>query len=356
MGSPLSPVVANIFMEEFEIEALHAAVIRPKMWLRYVDDTFVIWRHGEEQLEDFLRFLNGRNSNIEFTMEKETKGSLPFLDVQVKKCMGSWDKFVYKKPTHIDRYLHFTSDHDPRVKTGIALCLKDRAKKICGPNSTSLEEEKEHLEGVLQANGDPKREAHRLLKRGRQTKGSEDECKHKFFIPYIKGLSEMIDKSCKKMGIQTIFSKQRSLRTVLSNPKQPQPPMDIKGVVYLIPCSECSAVYIGETGRTLKVRLAEHKRAVRMGDVNNGIAFHSLKTGHSIAWDKARITDRETHWKRRRVKEAIRIQKSQVRINLDQGIVLHQAWRRFNIHTSCFSHPAECHMTGSGNGGKILYK
>ena len=74
--------------------------------------------------------------------------------------------------------------------------------------------------------------------------------------------------------------------------------MDIKGVVYLIPFSECSAVYIGETGRTLKMRLAEHKRAVRMENVNNGIAVHSLKTGHSIAWDKTKITHRETHWQR----------------------------------------------------------
>ena len=120
------------------------------------------------------------------------------------------------------------------------------------------------------------------------------------------------------------------------NPKQPQPPMDIKGVVYLIPCSECSAVYIGETGRTLKERLAEHKRAVRMENVNNGIAVHSLKTGHSIAWEKAKITHRETLWQRGKVKEAIRIQKSQARMNLDQGILLHQAWRQFNIHTSCF--------------------
>ena len=94
----------------------------------------------------------------------------------------------------------------------------------------------------------------------------------------------MIDKSYRKMGIQAIFS------------KQPQPPMDIKGVVYLISCSECSTVYIGETGRTLKVILVKHKRAVRMGDVNNGIAVHSLKTGHSIAWDKAKITEREIHW------------------------------------------------------------
>ena len=90
-------------------------------------------------------------------------------------------------------------------------------------------------------------------------------------------------------------------------------------VVYLIHCSDCSAVYIGESERTLKVRLAEHKRAVRMGDVNNGIAVHSLKTGHSIAWDRAKITDREIHGQRRRVKEAIRIQKCQVRMNLDQG-------------------------------------
>ena len=205
---PLSPVVVNIFMEEFELEALCAAVTRPTLWLRYVDDTFVIWNHGEEQLEDFLSFLNGRNNNIEFTMEKETNGSLPFLYVQVKKCMGSLDTFVYRKTMHTDRYLHFTSHHHPRVKTGIALCLKDRAEKICGPNCSSLEEEKEPLEGVLQANGYPKREAHRLLNRRRQTKGSEDECKHKLFIPYIKGLSEMMDKSCRKMGIHT-FSTNR---------------------------------------------------------------------------------------------------------------------------------------------------
>ena len=111
-------------------------------------------------------------------MEKETNGSLPFLDVQVKKCMGSLDTFVHRKPTHTDRYLHFTSHHHLRVKTGITLCLKDRAERICGPNSSSLEEEKEHMEGVLQANGYPYLEAHRLLNRRRQSKRSEDECKN----------------------------------------------------------------------------------------------------------------------------------------------------------------------------------
>ena len=81
MGSPLSPVVANIFMEEFENEALQEAGSKPRLWLRYVDDTFVIWSQGRDQLEDFLSFLNGRHGNIQFTMEEETDGSIPFLDV-----------------------------------------------------------------------------------------------------------------------------------------------------------------------------------------------------------------------------------------------------------------------------------
>jgi retron-type reverse transcriptase len=71
MGSPLSPVIANFFMEEFEERALNQATLKPTCWYRYVDDTFVIWPHGKTSLTDFLEHLNGQHKNIQFTMAIE---------------------------------------------------------------------------------------------------------------------------------------------------------------------------------------------------------------------------------------------------------------------------------------------
>ncbi|XP_046387267.1 uncharacterized protein LOC124156652 [Ischnura elegans] len=85
MGSPLTPVVANLFMEKFEAEAMDSYSKKPKLWLRYVDDTFVIWPHGEKCLQDYLRHLNAQHPAIKFTMEVEDNNQLPFLDVLVKK-------------------------------------------------------------------------------------------------------------------------------------------------------------------------------------------------------------------------------------------------------------------------------
>jgi hypothetical protein len=64
MGSPLSPVIANFFMEDFERRAIEQATHKPICWYRYVDDTFAIWPHGRERLTDFLDHLNGVHNNI----------------------------------------------------------------------------------------------------------------------------------------------------------------------------------------------------------------------------------------------------------------------------------------------------
>jgi hypothetical protein len=54
MGSPLSPVIANFFMEDFEERALNQATLKPTCWYRYVDDIFAIWPHGEASLISWI--------------------------------------------------------------------------------------------------------------------------------------------------------------------------------------------------------------------------------------------------------------------------------------------------------------
>ena len=42
MGSPVSPIVANLYMEYFEVKALQSASHPPRYWFRFVDNTWVI--------------------------------------------------------------------------------------------------------------------------------------------------------------------------------------------------------------------------------------------------------------------------------------------------------------------------
>ena len=67
-----------------------------------MDDTFVIWNHGDRELQSFLEHLNGQCAEIQFPME-EAKGSVPFLDIHVKRDGSKLTTSVYRKPTHMDR-------------------------------------------------------------------------------------------------------------------------------------------------------------------------------------------------------------------------------------------------------------
>ena len=77
-----------------------------------------------------------------------------------------------------------------------------------------------------------------------------------------------------------------TLRQLLTNVKDKDEPSDRQGAVYKIKCCDCQATYIGETGRNLNVRLNEHKRATRNGDINNHITSqsqsHHLRSGSDM--------------------------------------------------------------------------
>jgi hypothetical protein len=72
-------------METFEQLAFTTAQLKPKMWLRYVDDAFVIWPHGPVRLHEFLDHLSNLRPSIKFTTEIECNSTLPFLDILITR-------------------------------------------------------------------------------------------------------------------------------------------------------------------------------------------------------------------------------------------------------------------------------
>ncbi|XP_072051862.1 uncharacterized protein [Amphiura filiformis] len=110
MGSPLSSIAVDLFMEWLEEEAIATAPLncKPTLWKRYVDDVLEIIKRGEvDNLTEHLNQVDPTGS-IKFTYEEESEGSIPFLDTLIiKKLDGTTKLCIYRKPTHTDQYLQF---------------------------------------------------------------------------------------------------------------------------------------------------------------------------------------------------------------------------------------------------------
>ena len=148
MGSPVSPIVANLYMEYLEQKALSTTPHPPRFWGRYVDDTFVI--HKEANKQGFLQHIYSVDPAIRFTVEDNKEdGSIPFLDTIVKpEADGSLSISVYRKPTHTDQYLQWDSHHHLSAKFSVIQTLSHRASTMCS-NPELLQKEKEHLRKAL---------------------------------------------------------------------------------------------------------------------------------------------------------------------------------------------------------------
>ena len=150
MGSPISPLIANLFMEEFEVKTLSTAPHPSSLWLRFVDDTLVI--HKVEHSTQLLHHINSQDLNIQCTVEEPgTDGSIPFLDTKVTPGLNNTiHTKVYRKPSHTDQYLHCDSNHFITAKNSIYNTLAHGAK-VVSSTPKGLAKELEHLRKALMA-------------------------------------------------------------------------------------------------------------------------------------------------------------------------------------------------------------
>ena len=324
MGSPVSVIIANLFMEELEQRSLQSFEHNVKVWKRYVDDTFVVLQN--EHVQMLHRHLNNQFRGVSFTLEKESEGSLAFLDVKVTRYQnGCLKTSVFRKVTHTDRYLDFNSHHSAQHKESVVRALMQRGESFSS-DAVDRSAEMKHITNTLRANNYPnhfvKRTCRKMRNRREQVReGAERERKPLVVLPYVSGVTERVTRILSSHAKVTT-KPGKNLRNLLVKPKDRREKTSNAGLVYQYEC-ECKKVYVGETGRSLKTRENEHKRAIRNGDENHsGISKHVLETGHRIIWEGVKILAYETNWRKRKIKEGIFIAKTsnEILLNTKPGV------------------------------------
>ena len=322
MGSPCSPVVANIYMEYFENMALGPELPVPiKDWKRYVDDVFSIIPKGNRVI--LLQYLNSIDPHIKFTIEQpNAEGGIPFLDTFPKPKGEEIAVAVYRKPTHTDRYLDFNSSHPVSAKRAVVRALMDRAENVCS-DPEILANEIDHLNKVLHYNNYPQ---WMIKQRGKMEKqdplihpetGNEIQKRFYISVPYFPGLSESFKKIFKYTPVQVCFKGVNTLKSMLMHPKDKVPNDQKKDLVYHWECKAdgCKSSYIGETSRALGERVKEHSKSTTSAILKHCKDFH-----HPLpSINDFSIVDKDPSQVTREAKEAIHIRRLDPSLNRNIG-------------------------------------
>ena len=155
MGSRVSPIVANLCIEAFGQQALHTITgTFPRLWLRYVDDMFVVL--PKEELDPSSCILTASTPIFGSAQELSHDNDVAFLDCHVHvNTEGSLVTKVYRKPTHTDHYLRIDSHHPLIYKLAVFRTLKYRAEQVIS-DPDSVTSEKNHIKKSLRKCGYPK--------------------------------------------------------------------------------------------------------------------------------------------------------------------------------------------------------
>ena len=311
-------------MEQFEISALSSCDHKPRLWKRYVDDTFVII--DKEHEDDLFNHINSLDPHIQFTREPaKENGAMPFLDTVITPDTdGNLKVSVYRKSTHTDQYLHWDSNHHLSAKYSVVRTLTHRASVVCSDES-SLKQELDHIQKVLNNCGYPNWIINKVKNEVLNKNTDEPSVpaptitKRKpthahVVVPYVEGTSEAYRNTMEKHGIKVYFKGHNTIKNNLVSPKDFANKEKKSGLIYRIRCNSCSDSYVGETGRMFQDRLKDHRRAP------SPVHLHSTNTGHPPpSLDNIDILAREAHSKKRLIKESMYIRVNNPVLNRNIG-------------------------------------
>ena len=175
-------------------------------------------------------------------------------------------------------------------------------------------------------------------KKSPKKKDNSEKSKGLVVIPYVEGLTEKATRVYRRHGIAAAVRPHTTLRKLLVHPKDKRDPLTTTDCVYELPCANCKASYIGETGRRFSTRLSEHKKETEKLEASkknftrqtrkqseseqsrSAVADHAVQNNHIINWQDAKVLCKECNVRSRRIREAIWIRKRAPNtMNRDEG-------------------------------------
>ena len=156
-------------------------------------------------------------------------------------------------------------------------------------------------------------------------------------LPWVPKLSPILRRKFRKVGIKTVFRFGRSLLNLLCQNKSELPPNSYPGV-YQLECT-CGGIYIGETRKKIKTRIAEHQKNVFKANWKaSGVVEHAKHCKGTINWNNTKTLSIIPNNYTRKIREAIEIDKLQCYypknkiLNRDNGnLVMTHHWKPFFV-------------------------
>ena len=325
MGSPISPLFANMVMDDLETNCLSTLKekhnVNPLLYFRYVDDTIMCI--NKKHIDLVVKTFNSYNNRLQFTYEIEQENKINFLDMTLIRHNNTIITDWFNKPTSSGRLINFLSNHPTRQKINIVYNLVDRAISL-----SHKQFHKKNLDSVfriLQNNNFPRNfinrfvyiRLHNIKDKGYQ----KNKIQHNRFTPLItlpfNDLFNKISSILKSFNFRTLPVIKKSFSSIIKLGKDITEKWDRTNVVYKFECKSCPASYVGETKRTVKTRIKEHQK----NNNPDAVVFqHMSEHSHEFDWNNTKILDYDSNYYKRLISEMIHIKSNKNNINKKEDV------------------------------------
>lgn len=209
--------------------------------------------------------INSIHKDIKFTHEEEKDNKLPFLDLLITRESSHFEFEIYRKPTNTMRVIPSTSNHTYQHKMAAFHHMIHRMQTL-PLSETGKSKELDYIFETARLNGYRNstiqavvdKRARDKYRKSMTTLTAEKEDLKRVAVNFDTKITQPLAKKFRKYGVDLVFSSRSSqLKSRLGSTKDKINKLNRAGV-YKISCPHCNKIYIGQTKRTLEIRLKEH--------------------------------------------------------------------------------------------------